>query len=229
MIDAVGAAVGQRQRVHVALAQARGDARGLQLDPRQPQHLRRAVDADRLARRAGRTIRSSARCRCRYRPAGRAARSPSARSIARSTSLSATWSERIWSHTSAWRAEIARRGLGAVGAHRLEPRGVGGEQRPRRRVRPAIEQREHRPGAAGVGERQEHPAAFLAPLDHAGVGENLQMARDPRLALAEHQRQLADRQLHDPQQREDAQPASGRQAPGKGRQVGRVAVTRIRI
>ena len=32
------------------------------------------------------------------------------------------------------------------------------------------------------------------------------MARDARLALAEHLRQLADRQLHQPQQREDAQP-----------------------
>ena len=32
------------------------------------------------------------------------------------------------------------------------------------------------------------------------------MARDPRLALAEHLGELADRQFHRPQQREDAQP-----------------------
>ena len=32
------------------------------------------------------------------------------------------------------------------------------------------------------------------------------MARNARLALAEHLRQFADRQLHQPQQREDAQP-----------------------
>ena len=100
--DAVGALVGERQRIHVALAQARLDARGLELDPRQPQHLRRPVDADRPGWRAARTARSSGRCRCRCRPGGRAADVPSALSIARSTSLSATWSERIWSHISAW-------------------------------------------------------------------------------------------------------------------------------
>ena len=32
------------------------------------------------------------------------------------------------------------------------------------------------------------------------------MTRYPRLALAEDQRQLADRQLHDPQQRQDPYP-----------------------
>ena len=102
--------------------------------------------------------------------------------------------------------EIAGGGLGAVGANRVEPRRVGREQRFGRPVGPAIEQREHRLGARRVGERQEHPAAFLAALDHAGVGEDLEVARNARLALAEHLRELADRQLHSPQQREDAQP-----------------------
>ena len=69
-----------------------------------------------------------------------------------------------------------------------------------------VDQREHRLDAVGIGERQEHPAAFLAPLEHPGVGEDLEMARNARLALAEHLRQLADRQLHQPQQRDDAQP-----------------------
>ena len=40
--------VGQRQRVHVALAQARGDARAFELGAGEPKHLRRFVDADRL-------------------------------------------------------------------------------------------------------------------------------------------------------------------------------------
>ena len=58
----------------------------------------------------------------------------------------------------------------------------------------------------GVRQRQEDPAALLAPLEDAGVGKDLEVARDPRLALAEDLGKLADRQLHDPQQRHDAQP-----------------------
>ena len=43
-------------------------------------------------------------------------------------------------------------------------------------------------------------------LEYAGVGRNLEVARHARLALAEDVGQLADGQLHDPQQGEDAQP-----------------------
>ena len=39
---------------------------------------------------------------------------------------------------------------------------------------------------------EEHPAAFLAALGEAGVEQDLHMARDARLALPEHLRQLAD-------------------------------------
>ena len=102
--------------------------------------------------------------------------------------------------------EIAVGRLGALGADRLGPRRIGGEQRLRRSVRPLVDEREQRLDPLRIGERQEHPAALLAPLEHAGVGEDLEVARNARLALAEHLRQLADRQLHQPQQREDAQP-----------------------
>ena len=40
-----------------------------------------------------------------------------------------------------------------------------------------------------------------------GVGEILEMTLDARLALPEHLRKLADRQLHQPQKHEDAQPS----------------------
>ena len=50
------------------------------------------------------------------------------------------------------------------------------------------------------------PAAFLAAADQPRVGQDPDVARNPRLALAEQLRQLADRQLHRPQQRQDAQP-----------------------
>ena len=103
--------------------------------------------------------------------------------------------------------EIAVGGLGALGADRLGARGVGGEQRAGSRAsRPASISANIGSTALGVGERQEHPAALLAPLEHAGIGEDLQVARHARLALPEHLRQLADRQLHQPQQRDDAQP-----------------------
>ena len=73
---------------------------------------------------------------------------------------------------------------------------------------------------SGGGQRQEHPAAFLAPLDDAGIGEDLDVARDPRLALGENLGQFADRQFHPPQEREDAQPRRVRkrlEQVGKGK------------
>ena len=102
--------------------------------------------------------------------------------------------------------EVAGGRFGAVGADRLGPRGVGREQRAGGCVGPLVDQREQWLELIAVGKRQEHPAAFLAALEHAGVGKDLQVARDPRLALAENVRQLADRKLHDPQQREHPQP-----------------------
>ena len=63
------------------------------------------------------------------------------------------------------------------------------------------------PVAVGVRKRQEYPAAFLAPLDDAGVGQDAQVARHARLALPKHLRQFANRQFHVAKQRQDAQPA----------------------
>jgi len=53
---------------------------------------------------------------------------------------------------------------------------------------------------------QEHPAALLAPLGKARIAQDPGMARDARLALSEHLRELADRQLHRRQQPHDPQP-----------------------
>ena len=75
-----------------------------------------------------------------------------------------------------------------------------------RSVGPAVDQREHRRHVTAVGQGQEHPAALLAPLENAGIGEDVDVARNARLALAEHLRKLADRQFHDPQQGQNAQP-----------------------
>ena len=53
---------------------------------------------------------------------------------------------------------------------------------------------------------QEHPAAFLAPFEDPSIGEDLEVARDTRLALPKDLGELADRQFHNPEQRQDAQP-----------------------
>ena len=49
----------------------------------------------------------------------------------------------------------------------------------------------------------EHPAAFLAALDNAGVRQDFHMPADARLALSQHLCQFADRQLHRAHQRDD--------------------------
>ena len=56
------------------------------------------------------------------------------------------------------------------------------------------------------GDVQEHPGAFPATLGQPGVAQDLDVARDARLALPEHLGQLAHRQLHVGEQPHDAQP-----------------------
>ncbi len=52
---------------------------------------------------------------------------------------------------------------------------------------------------------QEHPAAFLALFRQPRLAQDADMARDARLALAQHFRQFAHRQLHARQQAQQAQ------------------------
>src|SRR5438270_6342483 len=102
--------------------------------------------------------------------------------------------------------EISVGGFGALRANGLGACRVESEQSLGRRVCPSVDQCEQRRGALGVSESQENPAPLLAPLEHPCVPENLEMARDPWLALTEDLRELTDRELHQPQQGEDAQP-----------------------
>ena len=102
--------------------------------------------------------------------------------------------------------EIAVRRLRPLGTDGFGAGSIGREQRVRRIVAPIVYQREEGSEPLRVAERQEDPAAFLAPFEHAGVRQDLQVAGHARLALAEDLCELADRQLHEPQKREDAQP-----------------------
>ena len=70
----------------------------------------------------------------------------------------------------------------------------------------AVDQRQQRLRTLDGAHRQEHPAAFLAPLDDTGVGKNANVARDAGLALVEQIGKFAHRQLHPRQQSQDAQP-----------------------
>ena len=63
--------------------------------------------------------------------------------------------------------EITLRGLGALGADRLDPRRVRCEQSASCLVGPLVDQREQRLDPLSIGKRQEYPAALLAPLEHA--------------------------------------------------------------
>ena len=103
--------------------------------------------------------------------------------------------------------EIAFGGGGPVGSDGGEAGGVGGGPGILAvELGPALERGEERLDPGGLGEAQEHPAPLLAALGEAGLDQDPDVARDPRLALAEHLGELADRQLHRPKQSEDPEP-----------------------
>ena len=71
---------------------------------------------------------------------------------------------------------------------------------------------------AGLGQPEKHPRAFAEAPDQAGIGHELQMPADARLALAEDLGEVLDVQLAAGKQRQDAQArglAGGAQC-GKG-------------
>ena len=63
---------------------------------------------------------------------------------------------------------------------------------------------------------QEDPAAFLAPLGEPGVAQDADVARDARLALAEHLCKLSDGQFHMREQAHHPQPGRVRQGAKQG-------------
>ena len=104
-----------------------------------------------------------------------------------------------------------RRLLGEIGrgllaprlARGLEPDPVGAERRVGG-VEPADEVAGE--GAALVGEAEERPGPLALPGGEARLDQQLQMARDARLGLAEDRDQLADRELRLVEQAEDPEP-----------------------
>ena len=117
-------------------------------------------------------------------------------------------------------AEIILRRGGAGRAHRGEPLAVAGDHRIFR-----IEPRDQRAGdidAALFAEPVEGPGALAEALDQPRLGQEPQVAGQPRLRLAQDFGEVGDGQFGLGQQRQDAQPrgfAGGlqrRRQPGKG-------------
>ncbi len=103
-------------------------------------------------------------------------------------------------------AEIGLRGGRARGAHRRQPLAVArhASDRPDRAARARRAPLRRRPPCSA--EPEERPGAFAKALDQAGFGQQLEMARDARLRLAQNLGEVGDRQFGFGQQREDAQP-----------------------
>ena len=102
------------------------------------------------------------------------------------------------------RAEIGLRRGGARLAHGGELGAVAGDGLVGR-----IEMRQQRAGdlgaAAVLGQAEERPGAFAEALDQTGLGQQLEVARDARLRLAQDVGQVGDGQLGLGQQRQQAQ------------------------
>ena len=94
-------------------------------------------------------------------------------------------------------------GRGGAGlAHMGQPRLVGFLQR---RIGQGGDGRAQFGAGAPVGGAVEHPASFLEALHQPGLAQQLQMAGNARLGLADNLDQLADRQFGLAQQQQQAQ------------------------
>ncbi len=102
-------------------------------------------------------------------------------------------------------AEIGLRGGRARGAHRGEPLAVARDGRVGR-IEPRDELARELGAAAALAQPEERPGAFAEALDQAGLGQELEMARDARLRLAQDVGEVGDRELGLGEQRQDAQP-----------------------
>ena len=106
--------------------------------------------------------------------------------------------------------EIILRGGGARGAHRGQPLAVAHDDRIVGIKPPDQAARDvgaaAAAGAAGaLGQAEKRPRAFAEALDQSGLGQKPQMARQPRLRLAQDFGELGDGQLGFGEQDQDAQ------------------------
>ena len=119
--------------------------------------------------------------------------------------------------------EIALGRRRALVAHRSQPaRIVRDHQRLAHRKGPAARLRDDIGDGPLFDDPQEHPAPLAPPLDNPCLGEDADVARNARLALVEHRGQLADRQFHLAQQRDDPQARGVRKGAKNVEQLGHI-------
>ena len=197
-------AIRHRQRIQVRLAQF-GVGPVVQLRPRQPQHLRRPVDAQRAVRLVAEQLQHPPRARTDIDQAAERPGAQHRRHRRLDLALrDVERSDRI--PFAGMPLEPRGRARRAIGAHRGQARGVRHRPMIGLILRPGVDRARDRLRRRRLAQRHEHPAALLAPFGKARIAQDLHVPADPRLALPQHLRQLAHRQLHRPQQREDAQP-----------------------
>ena len=115
-------------------------------------------------------------------------------------------------------AEEAHGGVLAALLQGVEPGAVGGDA-GMLGIEPAHELA-HQGGVVAGGDQTEAGELALAEaLQQAGLDHELEMARHPRLALAQHMDVVADRQVLARRQRQDAQPGVLGRRPEKGEKM----------
>ena len=126
------------------------------------------------------------------------------------------------------RAEIVLRRGGARRPHRGEPLAVARDRSDRSGSSRATSVARDVGAAAALGQAEERPGALAEALDQPGLGQQLEVARDARLRLAQDLGEIGHGQFGLGQQRQDAQARflAGRlerAVEGVERQVGRTA------
>ena len=101
-------------------------------------------------------------------------------------------------------AEVGLRGGSTRSAHRGEPSPVAHHDRIRR-IEPPDQRLRDVGNTTALAEAIERPASLAIAIDEARFGEQLQMARDARLRLAQDLGEIGDRKFGFGEQREDAQ------------------------
>jgi len=110
--------------------------------------------------------------------------------------------------------EVAGRAFGPLALHGSQSLAVEGQDGVAVGQQAEDAPGHHRAGTV-QGDAIEHPASFAQAFEQAGLAQDLEMARDARLALAEDAHKVADRQVTARAQGEESQPgilAGGTQA-----------------
>jgi len=219
--DGVGDAIRQWQRRDFALTQL--DAAPVQLGAGEPEHFGAAVEADRV--RAAEQFEHSPRAGAEIDNATERGGEKVMHRRFDGLVRCMKRSERVPFMRVTCKESLGSDG--AFGADRGKMRDVFAAQFG---TAGGADERGERFGDRRLTGREEYPAALAAAAREAGVTEDFDMAGDAWLALTQHLRQLADREFHLAEQRNDPQPRRIGQGSEKvGQRVHEIAYKEIFI